>query len=177
MSGEEPKAIPLRAAFGSYLWWASALLLYRWMIIDRARPEVSDQDENDTPAGGEERAVAERGAKQQAAQRVDSGREGLVLGEPANSGWHGVRADKCAAGESQELEHEGEAIGTRRRFAYQPERHSHPGDRDGDERNEAERRDPGDGTRSGPEAHKQRDSQDRDNCDHGPNKAAEGLAD
>ena len=57
---------------------------------------------------------------------------------------HRVRADKRAAGERQQLEDEGEAVGARRRFAHQAEHDPHPRDRQGKQRDDAERRDPGD---------------------------------
>jgi hypothetical protein len=105
----------------------SASLPYRIAVVDRSRPQVSDQGEASAPGDGEDGTVADRRSQQQPAQRVDDGREGLVLGEPAYSDCHRVRADKGATGERQnELEDEGETIGSRRRFAYHTEHHPHP---------------------------------------------------
>src|SRR5260221_13049997 len=96
----------------------SASLPYGVAVVDRSRPQVADQGEANAPGDGEDGTVADRRAQQQPAQRVDDGRERLVLGEPTYSDCHPVRADKGATGERQnELEDEGEAIGSRRRFA------------------------------------------------------------
>src|SRR5690242_7195604 len=62
---------------------------HRVVIVDRARPEVAGQGEDDTPGDGEDRAGgADRSSQEQAAQGVYDGREGLVLGEPAYTGRH-----------------------------------------------------------------------------------------
>jgi hypothetical protein len=98
-------------------------LPYGVTVVDRSCPQVSDQ-----------------GPHQQSPQRVDDGGEGLVLGEPADPGWHRVWADKRTAGVCQQLEDKGEAVGARWRFAHQPEHRPHPRDRKGEQRDEAERR-------------------------------------
>jgi hypothetical protein len=77
----------------------SAYLPYGTAVVYRACPQVSDQDENRAPGDGENRTgAADRSSQQQPPQRVDGGREGLVLGEPAYPGWHRVWADKRTAG-------------------------------------------------------------------------------
>jgi len=77
----------------------SACLPYRVAVVDRSRPQVSDQGEANAPGDGEDGAVSDRGPQQQSPQRVDDGGEGLVLGEPAHPDRHRVRADKRTAGE------------------------------------------------------------------------------
>jgi len=154
----------------------SACLPYGVAVIDRSCPEVANQGEDDAPGDGEDRAVANRGPQQQSPQRVDDGREGLVLGEPAHPDRHRVRADKRTAGErKQQLEDEGEDIRSRRRFAYHAEHHSHPGDREGKQHDQAERCDPGDETCGGPETYKQRYPGDEGDSDHCADQAADDL--
>src|SRR6266481_3958563 len=87
----------------------SASLPYGVAVVDRSRPQVSDQGEASAPGDGEDGTVANRHTQQQPPHRVDDGREGLVLGEPAYPACHRIRADKRTAGERQELEDEGEA--------------------------------------------------------------------
>src|SRR5216683_8093851 len=61
----------------------SAYLPYGVAVVDRSRPQVSDQGEANAPGDGEDGAVADRGPQQQSPHRVDDGGEGLVGGEPA----------------------------------------------------------------------------------------------
>jgi hypothetical protein len=61
----------------------SAYLPYGIAVVDRSRPQVADQGEASAPGDGEDGTVADRRAQQQSPHRVDDGREGLVLGEPA----------------------------------------------------------------------------------------------
>ncbi len=146
-------------------------------VVDRSRPEVSDQGEEAAPGDSEDGTVSDWGSQQQSPQRVDNGREGLVLGEPAHPDRHRVRVDKCTTGErQQELEDEGEAIGSRRRFANHAEHHSHPRDREGEQRDDAERREPCNGTRRGPEAYEQCDPDDETDGDYRPKQASENLS-
>ncbi len=77
----------------------SASLPYGVAVVDRSRPQVSDQGEARAPGDGEDGTVSDRRAQQQPPHRVDDGREGLVLGEPAHPDRHRVRADKRTAGE------------------------------------------------------------------------------
>ncbi len=74
------------------------------------------------------------------------------------------------------MKDEGEAIRSCGRFAHQAEQHPHPRDCESEQRDDAERRDPGDGTRRGPEAHEQRDPDDEDDADHRPDQASENLS-
>ena len=62
----------------------SAYLPYGVAVIYRSRPEVSDQGEANAPGNGEDGAISDWCAYQQPPQRVNDGREGLVLGEPAH---------------------------------------------------------------------------------------------
>jgi len=155
----------------------SASLPYGVAVVYRSRPQVSDQGEASAPGDSEDRTVSDRRAQQQPPQRVDDRREGLVGGEPAYPGWHRVRADKRTAGEwQQQLKDEGEAIRSGRRFAHQAEHHPHPRECEGEQRDDAERLDPGDGTRRGPEAHEQRHPDDETDGDHRPDQASENLS-
>lgn len=77
----------------------SAYLPYGVAVVYRLRPEVPDQGEASAPGDGQYDAVSDRRAYQQPPQRVDNGREGLVLGEPAHPDRHRVRANKRTAGE------------------------------------------------------------------------------
>ena len=61
----------------------SASLPYGIAVVDRSRPQVSDQGETGAPGDGEDGTVSDRSPQQQPPQRVDDGREGLVGGEPA----------------------------------------------------------------------------------------------
>jgi hypothetical protein len=64
----------------------SASLPYGVAVVDRSRPQVSDQGEANAPGDGKDGTVTDRGPQQQPPQRVDDGREGLVLGKPAHPG-------------------------------------------------------------------------------------------
>jgi hypothetical protein len=79
---------PRSGADSSLRHGCATCLLCGVAVVDRSRPEVPEQGEADAPGDGEDGAVADRGAQQQFPQRVDDGREGLVLGEPAYPGWH-----------------------------------------------------------------------------------------
>ena len=61
----------------------SDFLPYGVAVVDRSRPQVAEQGEASAPGDGEYSTISDRRAQQQPPQRVDDGREGLVLGEPA----------------------------------------------------------------------------------------------
>src|SRR5260370_2167295 len=61
----------------------SASLPYGVAVVDRSRPQVSDQGEEAAPGDGADGAVADRRAQHQPPPRVDDGGEGPVLSEPA----------------------------------------------------------------------------------------------
>ena len=101
---------------------------------------------------------------QQAAQRLDDGREGLVLGEPAHAGRHRVGGDEPAAEERQQHQGHRQVARGLDALAHQAERDRQPGEREGDQREDADRGDPLDRAGGGPEADEQRDADDDRRC-------------
>ncbi len=146
------------------------------MIVGRTCPQIADEGEKAAPGDREGGTGADRRAEQQSPHRVDDRGEGLVLGKPADPSRHRVRIDQRAAGKCQELVDERETIRARRRLAYQTEHYRHPREGEGKQCDETERREPGAGIRSGPEAHEQRDPDDQSDTDHCSDQAAEDLA-
>jgi sugar diacid utilization regulator len=138
-------------------------------------PQVGQQRDTRAPGGGDDRVVPDRGARQQAPQGLDDGREGLVLGERAQPGGHRLGGDEAAAQEGQHHQERGQVAGRLRIAGDQAEYHRQPRDREGDHGDGAEDAQPGQRARGRPEAERQRDTKDNGAAEQGMDHAPQDV--
>src|SRR6266511_593637 len=151
-------------------------LMCRIAVEQCLRPEVSGQCDAGAPGEGDHRVVSDRGAHQQSPQRLDDRGEGLVFGEPAQPGRHGVGGDEPAAEERQEHQGRGKAARALDALGHHAERDRQPDECEAEHREDTDRRDPLDQAGGGPEADQQRDTDDDRRAEHRLDQAADDVA-
>src|ERR1019366_8386565 len=125
------------------------------------RPQVPGQRDGDTPGDGDDGAVANRCTHQQPPQRVDDRREGLVLSEPADPTGHRGQRDERTADEWQEEQRHHHIAGCLGSLGHQAESNRQPGERESEQCQEGDRRDPPERIGGGSKAHEQADTDDK----------------